>query len=272
VSESVLNRSKGALLRGAETAAALRRDGELRRLKRLARREPRFQPGETTVGGFRVRYPDALSLYMEYKDIFRAGIYDFTTDAPAPRVIDGGSYIGMSALRTKLQHPDARVTCFEPDPQIRATLEHNIEANGLTDVDVVPKALGPDDGTAGFVAEGADGGHIADGAGDLEIETTRLSPFLDEPVHFLKLNIEGFELPVLREAAGRLHNVEQTVIEYHGWPHAPQRLGELLTLLDDAGFRYLVNHFDYETNPAVRPPFTVDASTQWFALVHASRA
>lgn len=247
------------------------RDRELWRLRLLARRTPRFQPGETRVGRFSVRYPDALSLYMEYKDIFRAGIYDFPSAEPAPRVIDGGSYVGMSVLRTKALHPGARITSFEPDPQIRALLEHNIEANGLEDVDVVPKALGPEEGTTGFVGDGADGGHVTDAAGGLEIATTPLSGYLQEPVHFLKLNIEGLEVPVVREAGDALRAVERMTIEYHGWPDRPQLLGELLTLLDEAGFRYLVNHFDYETNPAVRPPFAVDRSTQWFALVHARR-
>jgi FkbM family methyltransferase len=247
------------------------RDGELMRLRLLGRRTPRFQPGQTRVGRFRVRYPDALSLYMEYKDIFHAGIYDFASDEPAPRVIDGGSYVGMSVLRTKALHPGARITAFEPDPEIRALLDHNIAANGLRDVEVVPKALGPEEGTTGFVSDGADGGRISDARAALEIATTPLSGFLDEPVHFLKLNIEGLELPVLREAGERLRAVERMVIEYHGWPHKPQLLGELLSLLDGAGFRYLVNHFDYVTNPAVRPPFSVDESTQWFALVHARR-
>jgi hypothetical protein len=236
------------------------RDRELWRLRLLAVRAPRFEPGETRVGRYRVRYPDARSLYMEYKDIFRAGIYDFASAEPAPRVIDGGSYVGMSVLRAKMRHPGARVTAFEPDPEIRAMLEHNVRQNGLDDVEIVPAALGPDEGTTSFVA-----------GGGLEIATTRLSPYLEEPVHFLKLNIEGMELPVVREAGERLRAVERMTIEYHGWPNQEQRLGELLTLPDEAGFRYLVNHFDYETNPAVRPPFEVDASTQWFALVHARR-
>jgi FkbM family methyltransferase len=256
----------------ADAAGRHRRDPELWRLRVLAHRTPRFQEGETRAGGFRVRYPDALSLYMEYKDIFRAGIYDFASDSPAPRVIDGGSYVGMSVLRTKALHPGARVTAFEPEPRIRALLEHNVTANGFHDVEVVPKALGPEDGTTRFTADGADGGHVDAAGGGLKIETTRLSPYLSEPVDFLKLNIEGQELPVLEEAREQLHNVEQMTIEYHGWPRQPQRLGALLGLLDDAGFRYLVNHFDYETNPAVRPPFRVDEDTQWFALVHARRA
>ena len=248
------------------------RDRELWRLKLLAHRTPRFTAGETRVGGYRVRYPDALSLYMEYKDIFRAGIYDFESAAPAPRVIDGGSYVGMSVLRTKALHPRARITAFEPDPEIRAMLEQNVAAASLANVEVVPKALGPEEGTTGFVSDGADGGHVAaESDSGRQVETTRLSPYLDEPVDFLKLNIEGLELPVVTEAGDKLRAVERMTIEYHGWPHRPQLLGELLGVLDELGFRYLVNHFDYETNPAVRPPFQVDDSTQWFALVHARR-
>jgi hypothetical protein len=79
--------------------------------------------------------------------------------------------------------------------------------------------------TPRFVADGADGGHVA-AEGGAEIPTTRLSPYLAEPVDFLKLNIEGQELPVLEEAREGLANVEQMTV----------------------------------------------GSTQWFALVHASRA
>lgn len=244
---------------------------ELRRLRREALAAPRFAPGEIELSGFRIRYPDLLSLYMEYKDIFLHRIYDFDCADPRPRVIDGGSYVGMSLLYTKMRHPGARVTCFEPDPGIRAMLEANIAANGLTDVDVVPKALGPQEGVHSFTPDGADGGRIVAGAGAFEIPTTPLSGYLAEDVDFLKLNIEAFELPVLRESRERLRAVKQMVVEYHGWSDHGQDLGEILTLLDAAGFRYLLNHFDYETNGAVRPPFRLDRDTRWFALLYARR-
>jgi FkbM family methyltransferase len=130
-------------------------------------------------------------------------------------VIDGGSYVGMSVLRTKALHPHARVTAFEPEPSIRALLERNLAANGLTDVEVVPKGLGPEDGTVRFAPDGADGGHI-DESGATEIATTRPSGYLDERVHFLKLDIEGQELPVLREAAGKVSDETQWFALVHG--------------------------------------------------------
>src|SRR4051812_10056034 len=208
---------------------------------------------------------------MEYKDIWHQGIYQFASENPAPRVIDGGGYIGMSVLYTKHVHPAARVTCFEPDPEIHAILRHNVEANGLTDVELVEAGLAEGSGSASFVPDGADGGRIVDDEGSKSVRTVPLSEHLEEPVDFMKLNIEGFELPVLEEAGNRLRNVQQLVIEYHGWPDSRQRLGPILSLLDAQGFRYLLNHFDYATNGAVRPPFSVARDTRWFALVYAKR-
>ena len=223
------------------------------------------------VNGYSVRYQDLLSLYMEYKDIWHQGIYHFDSESAAPRVIDGGGYIGMSVLYTKHVHPQARVTCFEPDPEIHAILRRNVEANRLSDVELIEAGLAEASGSASFVPDGADGGRIVDDEGAKSVRTVPLSEHLDEPVDFMKLNIEGFELPVLEEAGERLRNVRQLVIEYHGWPDSPQRLGPLLSLLDAQGFRYLVNHFDYATNGAVRPPFSLARDTRWFALVYGKR-
>jgi FkbM family methyltransferase len=243
----------------------------LRRLRRESLTRPRHEAGETSINGFSVHYLDLLSLYMEYKDIWHNGIYHFESDVAAPRVLDGGGYIGMSVLYTKHVHPRARITSFEPDPQIHALLTRNVEANGLDDVELVQAGLAADRGRAAFLPDGADGGRIVEDAGTGSVATVPLSSYLDEPVDFMKLNIEGFELPVLEEAGERLRNVRELVIEYHGWPDSEQRLGPLLSLLDAQGFRYLLNHFDYATNGAVRPPFKLAKDTRWFALVYAKR-
>jgi FkbM family methyltransferase len=243
---------------------------EVRRLRRAARAAPRHVPGTIELEGFRIDYIDLISLFMEYKDIFGEEVYGFDSATATPRIIDGGGYVGMSVLYFKSRHPNARITCFEPDPEVFSVLERNVRQNGLQDVELVCAGLTAKSGQAHFVPDGADGGRLSD-EGDQVVKTVPLSGYLDEPVDFLKLNIEGFELDVLTEAEPKLHNVRELVFEYHGWPSAPQRLGPLLDLLDRAGFRYLVNHFDYETNGAARPPFTVRRDTQWFALVYGRR-
>jgi FkbM family methyltransferase len=269
--EAIRGYGRHAALSGLEMSQALsRRARTVRRLRRRARATPRHQPGTIELEGFRINYVDLMSVFMEYKDIFGQRIYHFDSEMPSPRVIDGGGYIGMSLLYFKSVYPSARVTTFEPDPQIFNVLERNVRDNNLSDVELVKAGLTAAAGTASFSSDGADGGQITD-VGSETVETVPLSQWLEEPVDFLKLNIEGFELDVLREAEDRLHNVRETVIEYHGWPSGEQRLGPLLDLLDRNGFRYLVNHFDYETNGAVRPPFKVPGGTPWFALVHGRR-
>lgn len=243
----------------------------LRKLRASALATPRYQPGEVSLDGLAIRYVDLLSVYMEYKDIVGQGIYSFEATNDRPRILDGGGYIGLSALTFKRKHSHARLTCFEPDPAMFEVLGHNLRSNGFGDVELVQAALAAGDGEVAFEPDQADGGRIGEGGGEV-VPTVRLSSYLDEPIDFLKLNIEGQELPVLQEAGDRLANVREMVLEYHGWADGEQRLGPILDLLDDRGFRYLVNHFDYETNGAVRPPFEITKETTWFALVYARRA
>jgi FkbM family methyltransferase len=266
-------RAHAALVALAEQRAKWTGPGRtLRRLRAQALGAPRHQPGVIDIDGLRVQHIDLMSVYMEYKDIFCNRIYHFDATTPAPRIIDGGGYIGMSTLYFKTAYPQARVWTFEPDPALADVLEQNVRANGLADVEVVRAGLAETRGSAGFLPDGADGGKIVASDGDRTIETVPLSGYLQEPVDFLKLNIEGFELPVLLEAEQDLRNVRELVLEYHGWPNGDQRLGEILSLLDRQGFRYLVNHFDYQTNGAVRPPFKIGPDTTWFCLVYARRA
>jgi FkbM family methyltransferase len=177
-------------------------------------------------------------------------------------------------LGFKRDHPGSRVIGFEPDPEIGELLKGNLERNGASEnVTVIPAGLGAEDGSATFAADGSAGGRVGDEGATRTIRVERLSPYLREQVDFLKLNIEGQELPVLREcaAAGVLGNVRQMVVEYHGWAGGKQLLGDLLNLLDGQGFRYLVHDFDSETCTVTKPPFRHRPGAHWFCLVHAQR-
>jgi FkbM family methyltransferase len=242
-------------------------------LKALRERLDRAKPGEVVhLGGLRLRITDGPNAYMQYKDEFVHGIYRFKSRNPAPVVIDGGANMGMFSIVTKRDHPGARVIAFEPDPAIYEILRENLEANGVRDVTLVNAGLAAEAGTASFSSDGEAGGKLAN-TGPATVKVERLSTYLTGPVDFLKLNIEGVELDVLREAAeaGRLHHVRAMTVEYHGWPNGEQRLGALLTLLESQGFRYLLHDFDDQSNPATKPPFHPPGNVPWFALVHAWR-
>lgn len=227
---------------------------------------------EIEAGGIRLRVTDGLNAYMQYKDEVVRRIYDFDTDVASPLVIDGGANVGAFSIATRRKHPGARIIAFEPDPAIYAMLGENLERNGVRGVTLVNAAIGGAAGEASFAPDGEAGGLLRD-TGSVRVRVETLSRYLESEVDFVKLNIEGAELDVLRETAtaGRLRNVKALVLEYHGWANGPQRLHDILALLDAQGFRYLVHDFDEQTNPATKPPFRIPRDAPWFVLVYAER-
>jgi Methyltransferase FkbM domain len=86
------------------------------------------------------------------------------------------------------------------------------------------------DGRAGTSTEGLE-----------TVQGVLLSEYIDGEIDFLKMDIEGAEVNVLREvaAAGKLELIRRLVIEYHHHidPMA-DRLSEVLGLLERHGFSY----------------------------------
>ncbi len=241
-------------------------------LARLRREVWSKKPGELVPClDYMIRITDGPNFYVQYKDEFVRRIYHFDAARPDPLIIDGGSNIGLSILYFKHVYPNARIIGFEPDPAIFRLLEEDVNRNGLKDVTLINAGLSAEPGTSTFVPDGGAGGRLAEEGGSVTIEIRQLSDYLTESVDFLKLNIEGEELPVLQEAeaSGRLRNVRELVLEYHGWPNGKQRLGTVLDLLDRQGFRYLIHDFDNETCGATKPPFRWTPQTTWFCLVYA---
>ena len=226
------------------------------------------------IAGLRLRITDGANTYMQYKDEFVRRNYAFESDSHAPVVIDGGANMGMFTLATLRDHPSANITAFEPDPAVFALLRENLGKNGAPHVTLVNAALGAEEGDMGFTPDGQAGGMLVTGTAPLRVRVERLSRYVDREVTFLKLNIEGAELDVLRELrdSGRIGLVRSMVIEYHGWPVADQRLGPLLLLLHECGFKYLVHDQDDQSNPRTKPPFRPPGGDPWFALVYAWRA
>jgi FkbM family methyltransferase len=269
----------GRLPAGVRAVLRTARDGlaGARARWRLARvRERDFGKGRGATArvpgfGYTLRLTDGPNFYMQYKDEFVRRAYHFDAQRPDPLIIDGGSNIGMSILYFKHVYPRARIIGFEPDPAVLEILTENVTRNHLDGVRLVNAGLGAEAGTASFNPDGTAGGQV--GSGEMTVRLERLSTYLGEPVDFLKLNIEGQELAVLEEAeaAGKLRNVRELVLEYHGWPGGPQRLGPILNLLDRQGFRYLVHDFDNETCSTTKPPFRLTDQTTWFCLVYGKR-
>lgn len=227
---------------------------------------------------FTVRINDGPNYYILYKDIFRRGIYQFESLRGDPRILDCGSNIGLSVLYFKKAYPAARITAFEPDPEVLPLLRENLSHNGFDDVEVVAAALATRRQRVTMVADGKYASSLVQYAtgGDLPtttqtVEAVRLRDYLTEPIDFLKMNIEGAEADVLADSADRLHRVRAMAVEYHHLPGLRRSLHEILALLARTGFDYVIHDFDAETNPRSQPPFRLHADTRYFLLIYAQQ-
>lgn len=179
--------------------------------------------------------------YMSLKnELFGKQIYRFNCDSEQPCIVDCGANIGMSIIYFKQLFPGAEITGFEPDKKIFQVLKYNVESFQLSKVTLIEKACWNEETTLRFYSEGADAGRTAtdgDNGNITEVKTIRLRNFLNRKVNFLKIDIEGAELNVLKDCSDLLINVENIFVEYHSFVDTQQFLPEILTILKDAGFR-----------------------------------
>lgn len=213
---------------------------ESRILNDLARM-PRLEPVSVNLRGKCWSVPDGPSFAGMYHEHFIDDLFHFESSNPTPLFLDCGANVGVVTCFLKEKFPGARIVAFEPDSKCFAALQTN--CGGLIGVTCKPAAVWIENGTLEFDAVGADGGHLSDlvltgnGGTSVTVESVRLRDFLNEPIDFLKLDIEGAEIDVLADCADKLSNVERMFVEYHSFESQSQRLAEFFAILERAGFR-----------------------------------
>ncbi len=137
---------------------------------------------------------------------------------PDAVAVDGGAHIGVISVLLASLCPDGHVYAFEPAPETSAHLEHNLAANGITNVTVERLALYREDGesTLAFDESYPGGSHI--GKGQCRVATARLDSWAEsrglDRLDLLKLDVEGAEPAVLDGAEETLRRFKPlTVVE-----------------------------------------------------------
>jgi len=202
---------------------------------------PRHLEVNVELAGRPFRVPDPLSFYWSYKEIVEDRIYDFPCTNNPMRILDLGANCGLSGLFFLLRYPNARVTCVEADPKLFDILQKNLLAvDSMNPVNFVPAAVSCTAGEIDFHSSGADSGrltpHLMLPSATHRVRSVTLDSLIEEPIDFLKMDIEGAEIDVLLTSV-KLEAVSRIFVEYHSFMGREQRLDELLSYLRQLGFR-----------------------------------
>jgi FkbM family methyltransferase len=211
-----------------------------------------------------MEFVDRYSLWILINEILVNEDYYFQCETDSPRILDCGTHFGLAIYYFKNLYPKARITGFEPVPVLRELALSNVRRNAYADVEIVPYALSDTEGEARFIVSNTSSmaGSLTrrrcvsgDQVSEIRVQCRRLSEYLEETVHFLKLDIEGSEDVVLREARDRLGNVRHIFCEYHHGNGLPtDRLARILSLLDEVGFDAQVGKaLDFQNRSLQRP-------------------
>lgn len=226
-----------------------------RELHRIRTQAP-YTSGTGRFMGKTFQFTDGLGFLGNIKELFKEECYFFETSNPNPFIIDCGAYIGLSVYYFKYRFPQAKILAFEADPATYAVLSKNLADHQLKQVEAHNLAVWNTETELVFYAGNSMSGSVLLDAGNkgtpIKVKTARLRDYINQPVDFLKLDIEGAEVEVLRDIQDKLGQVERLFFEYHSVAGQPQALGELLSILTAAGFRYYIQ----EAKNYTKRPFT----------------
>jgi len=187
-----------------------------------------------TVG----RAPEDL---MVFNEIYGEHDYDLLDDFIPSRgstVLDIGANIGLFAVLQAQR--GAQVYACEPNPDCFRRLVRTLERNGLTHrVTVRCCAVGAVAGTGSLSVSDqitVGGRVITDVIAGCTIPILPLDQIVDEArlgtIDLLKIDVEGYEVEVLRGAQRSLTQVERLIVEYHG----RDMLEQTLPIIERQGF------------------------------------
>ena len=211
---------------------------------------------------FKINYSVYGGFEYAFTDIFINNDYWFKTNNESPFIIDCGSNIGLSVLYFKALYPKAKIIGFEPDYDAYKCLETNVKQNNLSDVLTHNKALALTESTLKLSYDENRPGSITSTTEDItsvsyrEVPAVKLSTYIDEPVDFLKMDIEGAENSVFEELhqSGKLKLIKHIILEYHHHIGSKKDcLSSVLHILEENNFSYQMISSFSNSNPIDTP-------------------
>jgi FkbM family methyltransferase len=202
-----------------------------------------------SFGGFEVAYrkntADEAVVWETFEtNIFFGGVPEYEP-ADGHVIIDVGAHIGTFSLQASSRVGSGRVYAIEASGDTFNLLRINVALNQRTNISAHHLALGDKDGTGTLHHGSTNWGHstVMKLSGSSEtVRSSTLSTFLQSNriahCHFMKLNCEGAEFPVLLSTPPEvLRRIETLLVLYHShlWPKNTE--ADLVSYLESCGYR-----------------------------------
>ena len=193
--------------------------------------------------GHNVKGNNRVACWATFNEVLTNGSYDFPVKN-AKTIVDLGANIGLSTIFFKDKYPNSKVICVEPADENLDFLYENII--GLKDsIYVERKPIWSKKTELVFSAgECSSSDYFGEGTGEVKYKTITMPKLMKaygfEKIDILKIDIEGWEIPVLTENNEWLENVNNIFIEIHSMVHAGlgsvEHAPKIFKALDVKGF------------------------------------
>jgi len=149
---------------------------------------------------------------------------------------DVGSFDGMTSVEFARRAPGFRhITAFEPSPENARRVAANLAPFGGDRVTIEQCGLSDHTGTATFAADAGSSSRLSH-AGDTVIQLRRLDDLGVDPPTFVKIDVEGAEIPAIRGGLGTVarYRPRLAISVYH----RADDLWRIPEAVDEAGVDY----------------------------------
>ena len=137
---------------------------------------------------------------------------------------DIGANVGFfTVIAAKLVGDSGKVYAFEPGSENASSIRHNAQLNNFTQVEVIEKAVSSSSGQGKLLLAQYSGGHALatadappDLAGEVTVELVSIDDLIAQkqiqPPNFVKVDVEGAELDVLKGMSETIKTYKPTII------------------------------------------------------------
>jgi len=191
---------------------------------------------------------------------------------PGDTYIDVGANIGALALcASTAVGKHGLVYAIEPHPRTYRFLTENVSLNGRANIRCLHSAVGAQAGTL-LIADGsADDQNCIVREGGVPVAVNTLDELLRESntsIALLKIDVEGYELPVLSGASNALQRSQAVLFEV--WEKHLGKYGhqtsDVVALVRRAGFGVFTAHLDEKQLVPIPDRYTAERCENLFAL------